>query len=68
MKISGRLIGDRTELGSQYYPLEQNIYMNHVMGDVDGLVSCRVGNIVVPRYNAPRYNADLAITRFFIAL
>ena len=21
---------------------------------------------VVPRYNAPRYNADLAITRFFI--
>ena len=28
-----------------------------------GLTECTV----IPRYNAPRYNADLAITRFFVA-
>ena len=38
------LVSDRTELGSQYYPLELNVCMSHVTGDLDGLDSCRVGN------------------------
>ena len=30
------------------------------------IVGATIGsNTVIPRYNAPRYNADLAITRFF---
>ena len=34
----------RTELGSQYYPVELNVCMSHVTGDLDGFVSCRVGD------------------------
>ena len=32
---------------------------------VKTVVETSVDNTVIPRYNAPRYNADLAITRFF---